>query len=64
MGWFRRKRDSGPDEARAARERAERELQRVKAETPVYEGIASSLRDLREANHFGMRIAALYRGEK
>lgn len=60
MKWlerFRRTPDAAHDgprdsEATRAREKAERELARVKAETPQYAALSKSLREeIRETNH-------------
>lgn len=50
MKWWRRDR-SGTSEATKARIAAEKELARVKAETPHYEALGESLRRIREQNH-------------
>lgn len=50
------------EEATRSRERAEQELARVQSETPVYAGLARSLRELREQNHFALAISATFRG--
>jgi len=60
---FRRHRDR-PTEGKQAREKAERELRRVRAETPWYQDLGERLRDLREENHFGENVAAALRGRK
>lgn len=49
------------DEAARAREHAEAQLERIRAETPMYAALARSLRELRERNHFAESIAATFR---
>jgi hypothetical protein len=45
----------------AAREHAERELARVRSETPYYVGLGRDLRALRERNHIADRIRTTIR---
>jgi len=59
--WRRHRPDS---EATKARKRAERALEQTRAETPTYQALGDSLRELREANHFAAAIAATIRGER
>ena len=65
MRWRRRRPQPGPspeaerriDEARAARERSEERLERVRGRWPEVTEVTSSLRRLRERNHFAELIA-------
>jgi hypothetical protein len=45
-----------------ARHEAERELERVRSETPYYEGLGRDLRNLRERNHIAEHLRATIRG--
>ncbi|WP_243061123.1 hypothetical protein [Nocardioides sp. SR21] len=56
MSFWRRRRDIGPLEGEQARRRAEEELNKTVAETPLYAALGESLRQLREANHFAQAI--------
>lgn len=51
---WRKRREPSPEllEARAARERAEADLARIKAQTPAIKALGDRLRRAREANHF------------
>lgn len=44
--------DCQPSEATLARQRAEIELEKIKAETPAYENLAQRLKEIRERNNF------------
>lgn len=61
MKLFKRHHDERVTEATVAREQAERELERIKAETPMYAALGQRLRELRERNHFADSIAATFR---
>ena len=63
MRLFKIRRDTAhrADEATRAREHAEAQLERVRAETPMYAALGRSLRELRERNHFAESIAATFR---
>lgn len=50
------------DEGQRARENAERELARVRSETPYYAGLGNDLRRWRERNHFAEHIRATIKG--
>lgn len=67
MRWWRRVRNEPavaddatscpqPDEARAARVRAEAELMAVRARWPFIRALTESLREIRTENHFAQRI--------
>lgn len=43
-------------------EAAREELERVRSQTPYYEGLSRELRGLRERNHFADNIRATMRG--
>lgn len=67
MKWFRRCRGGRRSrdqvsEATQSRERAERELEWVRAQTPVYRRLAADLRELRQENHFAESIEATFKG--
>lgn len=47
---------SGPNEARAARARAEAELIAARARWPFVRHLVETLHELRQENHFGERI--------
>ncbi len=51
------------DEARRAKERAERKLASQRAKTGVIDRLVDSLRGMSEENHFSSRLRDLYRGE-
>ena len=63
MSWFKRH-DHRQSEATLAREKAERELERTKAETPMYRALAQSLVEVQRENHLGARIADVFRGRE
>lgn len=58
---FRKCRHVHETEGETARIKAERDLARVKSETPYYEGLGNDLRRLRERNHFAENIRATMR---
>lgn len=58
---FRKCHHAHETEGKQARMKAERDLARVKAETPYYEGLGNDLRRLRERNHFAENIRATMR---
>lgn len=61
--WLRRHQTNPSDTGgEFAREEAERELERVRAETPYYEGLGRDLRYLRERNHIAEHLRATIRG--
>lgn len=60
--WHRR--PPPPSEATQARERAERELEAVRAETPKIRELALSLIEIQKTNHLGQTAARVLRGEK
>ena len=51
-----------PSEAQVARARAEADLERTKAETPLYADLGRRLRELRQRNHFAESFNATFRG--
>ena len=62
MSLFGRRR--GESEATKARKRAEVALAATRAQTPTYQTLGDSLRELRERNHYGDAIANTFRGGK
>lgn len=50
------RRSTAPTEGEKARQRAEADLARTMAETPMYRALGESLRQLREENHFAQAI--------
>lgn len=64
MKWPWKRHHSGVAEARAARETAERELARIKAETPFYEAVGDRMKTWREENHFAARIDLIFGGKQ
>lgn len=56
------RRERGPSEATLARQQAERDLEKTRAETDEYRALGERLRHQREANHFAAAIAATIRG--
>lgn len=58
----RRRHDERPSEATRAREKAEADLERIKAETSKYAALGAILRDIREVNHIRRDIRATFRG--
>jgi hypothetical protein len=61
MKW---RRNPGPSEATRAREKAERDLDAVRAETPMYRALGERLREIREKNHLAEAVAATFRGDR
>jgi hypothetical protein len=59
--WLRHKADP-PSEATVARLKAERELAKTRAETPIYRALGESMRELRERNNFAAAIETSFRG--
>ena len=59
-----RRRSHSPTEGTRARIKAERELQKTKAETPKYRALAESLAEIQRINHLGMNAARILRGDK
>ncbi|WKN47160.1 hypothetical protein [Nocardioides sp. Arc9.136] len=64
MKWFRRRRTPDREsEATRARQRAQAELERVRAETPEYEALSDSLRsEIREKNHLTELFLSIHHG--
>lgn len=64
--WSHKQRTPPPAvvQARQAREEAERDLERVRAETPMYRALGESLRELREKNHFALAFEATFREDR
>lgn len=60
--WQRRK--PGPTGGEIARKKAERDLQAVREETPRYEALASSLRQMVRDNHLGEALTNAFREGK
>lgn len=63
MKFFRRKRDTAATEATKARIRAERELERVKSETPLYRELALALVRVQQRNNLADHAIQIFRGE-
>lgn len=65
MSFFSRllwRRDKAAVEAaKLAREKAEEELARTRAETPKYQALGRSLREMRERNHLGEALTNSFR---
>ena len=58
-------RDKPPrTEGTRAREKAERDLEAIKAETPKYRALAAALIEIQDRNHLGYNAARILRGEK
>lgn len=62
LRWRRRTRPA--TEGTRARIKAERELEKTKAETPKYRALAESLVEIQRRNHLGMSAARVLRGDK
>lgn len=62
--WLRKRHHLNPSNTGGefARMAAERELERVRSQTPYYEGLGRDLRTLRERNHLAEHIRATIRG--
>jgi len=63
---FRIRRRQPPDliEAVKARQKAERDLEETRAETPWYEAVAERHREIQRVNHLGLSAARAIRGDK
>ena len=61
MKWSR---STGPSEATQAREKAERDLEAVRAQTPMYRALGERLRQIREQNHLAEAVAQTFRGDR
>lgn len=59
----RRRNKAGLDEARAAREKAERELEQARAETPKYRALGRALKEMREDNHLAQALTQSFRSD-
>ncbi|HJR90229.1 MAG TPA: hypothetical protein VJ782_08760 [Aeromicrobium sp.] len=55
---------TGDSEATQARKRAERELERTRAQTPMYRDLGERIRELRKHNHLAEGLRALLLGEQ
>lgn len=63
--WCKRVREHVETEGEHAREVAEVNLERTKAETAVYEELSKSLRKMRQENHFADGILETFtRGDR
>ena len=51
-------------EATKARQKAERDLEQTKAETPWYEALAERHREIQRVNHLGLSAVRAIRGDK
>lgn len=60
MKWRFWGQDIGPLEGQKAREQAEKDLARTRAETPKYAALGGALRDIREANHLTELLWAIH----
>lgn len=63
MRIFRRQRNTTAAEATRARIRAERELERVKSETPLYRELALALVRVQQRNNLADHAIQIFRGE-
>lgn len=54
----------GPLEGARARRRAEADLERIKAETPLYQLLGAQLRQIREENHLAEALTIALRGDR
>jgi cell fate (sporulation/competence/biofilm development) regulator YlbF (YheA/YmcA/DUF963 family) len=61
MRWRRK---SPPSEATRAREQAERDLEAIRAETPKYRALGSSLREMVEENHLAQALTESFRSSR
>lgn len=61
---LRRRHDQvrAPSEATRAREKAEADLERIKAQTPMYAALGRILADIREENEIRKKLRATFRG--
>lgn len=50
--------------AKRAREQAERELAETRAQTPKYQALGRSLREMRERNHLGEALTHSFRSSR
>lgn len=66
MGLLRRKPKPSTtlDEARRAREQAEKRLEQTRAETPFYAALGASLKQLQERNHFAETFKGMQGGHR
>lgn len=60
---FQRRDKAALDEARLAREKAERELAHMREETPKYQALARALREVREVNHLAQALTESFRSD-
>lgn len=57
------RRSKAATEARLAREKAERDLEETRAETPKYRALGRALREMREDNHLAQHLTNSFRSE-
>lgn len=62
--WKRRGCSAAFEEARAAREQAERELEHTRAQTPKYEAIGRAVREVVETNHLSEKLTHAFRSTR
>lgn len=62
MRKFWRRRHPQPSEAQQAREQAEVDLERTRAETPLYVALGAEVREIRERNHLTELFLNLHHG--
>lgn len=60
--FWRRRRDRVPTESEQARQRAEQQLARARAETPRYAELGRQTREIREVNHLTELFLNLHTG--
>ncbi len=60
--FWRRRRDRVPSEGEQARQRAELQLARARAETPQYAELGRQTREIREVNHLTELFLNLHTG--
>jgi L-fucose isomerase-like protein len=58
----RHRHEMRPSEATRAREKAEADLERIRAETPMYAALGRILREIREENHIRQHLLATFKG--
>ena len=58
------RKDRPPSEATKAREKAERDLAEIRAETPHYRALGRAWREAVEENHIGQALTEAFRGNR
>lgn len=62
--WTQREDDRDPDEAKRARDDAERNLREARDQWPEVRRVSESLRESVRQNHFGEAIEAIFKGAR